>query len=92
MRLMDGVLIVPNGKDHVLVTAGEAQTVFSGMIVLNDSAARIAQAMQTDTTEQALITLLLDTFDITEETARGAVGRVIKQFADLGLLIWEENI
>ena len=91
MRLMDGVLIVPNGQDHVLVTAGEAQAVFAGMIVLNDSAARIAQALQTDTTEDALVALLLDTFDITGETARGAVGRVVKQLSDLGLLIQEKN-
>ena len=64
MKLMEGVIVVPNGKDHVLVTAGDAQTVFPGMIVLNDSATRIVQALQEETTEQALLELMLATFDV----------------------------
>ncbi len=86
MRLMDGVIIVPNGEDHVLVTAGNAQKVFAGMITLNATAAKIAEALATDTTEDDLVTLMLDDFDVTEETARGAVRRVIEQLASLGLL------
>ena len=92
MRLMDGVIVVPNGKDHVLVTAGDAQAVFAGMIVLNDSAALIVQALQEETSEQALVELLLDTFVITEEAARSAVARVLGQLSNLGLIIKEKQI
>ena len=92
MRLMDGVIVVPNGKDHVLVTAGDAQAVFAGMIVLNDSATLIVQALQEETSEQALVELLLDTFVITEEAARNAVARVLGQLSNLGLIIREEQI
>lgn len=92
MKLMEGVIVVPNGADHVLVTAGAAQAVFSGMIVLNDSATRIVQAMQEETTEQALVEMMKNTFDISEETARGAVARVLGQLTKLGLIIQEEQI
>ena len=91
MKLMEGVIVVPNGKDHVLVTAGDAQAVFSGMIVLNDSATRIVQALQEETSEQALVELMLATFDISEETAQGAVTRVLGQLTSLGLIIQEEQ-
>ena len=92
MRLMDGVIVVPNGNDHVLVTAGKAQAAFSGMIVLNDSATRIVQALQEEVTEQDLVDMLLNTFVITEEAARGAVARVLEQLSSLGLIIREEEI
>lgn len=92
MKLMEGVIVVPNGKDHVLVTAGKAQEVFSGMIVLNDSARRIVEALQVETTEQELVTMVLNTFDITEDVARGAVSRVVGQLKKLGLLIQEEQL
>ena len=92
MKLMEGVIVVPNGKDHVLVTAGDAQAVFSGMIVLNDSATRIVQALQEEISEQELVELMLATFDISEEVARGAVTRVLGQLTNLGLIIQEEQI
>lgn len=92
MKLMEGVIVVPNGKDHVLVTAGKAQEVFSGMIVLNDSARRIVEALQVETTEQELVAMVLNTFDITEDVARGAVSRVVGQLSTLGLLIQEEQL
>lgn len=92
MKLMEGVIVVPNGKDHVLVTAGKAQEVFSGMIVLNDSARRIVEALQVETTEQELVAMVLNTFDITEDVARGAVSRVVGQLTKLGLIIQEEQL
>ena len=86
MKVKDGVIITKNGDEHIIVAAGEAGQMFSGMIKMNSTAAFIAELLQSETTEESLIDRLLEKYEVTPEQARLAVLSVLEKFRSAGLM------
>ena len=86
MKFKDGVIITKNGDEHIIVAAGEAGQVFSGMIKMNGTAAFIAELLQTETTVERLTEKVLEKYEVTSEKARLAVLSVVEKFRSAGLL------
>ena len=86
MKFKDGVIITKNGDEHIIVAAGEAAQMFSGMIKMNSTAAFIAELLQSETTEESLIDRLLEKYEVTPEQARLAVLSVLEKFRSAGLM------
>ena len=86
MKFKDGVIITKNGDEHIIVAAGEAGQMFSGMIKMNSTAAFIAELLQSETTEESLIDRLLEKYEVTPEQARLAVLTVLEKFRSAGLI------
>ena len=86
MKFKDGVIIAKNGDEHIIVAAGEAGQMFSGMIKMNSTAAFIAELLQSETTEESLIDRLLEKYEVTPEQARLAVMSVLEKFRSAGLM------
>ena len=86
MTFKDGVIITKNGDEHIIVAAGEAGQMFSGMIKMNSTAAFIAELLQSETTEESLIDRLLEKYEVTPEQARLAVLSVLEKFRSAGLM------
>lgn len=86
MKFKDGVIITKNGDEHIIVAAGEAGQMFSGMIKMNSTAAFIAELLQSETTEESLIDRLLEKYEVTPEQARLAVLSVLEKFRSAGLI------
>ena len=86
MKFKDGVIIAKNGDEHIIVAAGEAGQMFSGMIKMNSTAAFIAELLQSETTEESLIDRLLEKYEVTPEQARLAVLSVLEKFRSAGLM------
>ena len=85
MKFKDGVIIAKNGDEHIIVAAGEAGQMFSGMIKMNSTAAFIAELLQSEITEERLIDSLLEKYEVTPEQARHAVLSVLEKFRSAGL-------
>ncbi len=87
MKLKEGIILSPMEDSFVAVAAGEAAKSFNGMVSMNATAAFICEHMKEETTVDALVQAVLDTYDgVTEERARASVERVIKDLSDAGLL------
>ena len=86
MKFKDGVIITKNGDEHIIVAAGEAGQVFSGMIQMNGTAAFIAELLQTETTVERLTEKVLEKYEVTSEKARLAVLSVVEKFRSAGLM------
>ena len=86
MKFKDGVIITKNGDEHIIVAAGEAGQMFSGMLKMNSTAAFIAELLQSETTEESLIDRLLEKYEVTPEQARLAVLSVLEKFRSAGLM------
>ena len=74
------------GNDYMAVATGEASRVFNGMIRGNATMNYIMQQLMTDTDEDKLVAALLDKYDVSEETARRDVRKIINLLAEAGLL------
>lgn len=86
MKFKDGVIITKNGDEHIIVAAGEAGQIFSGMIKMNSTAAFIAELLCTEMTEEMLIEKFLEKYDVTYEKAQLAVLSVLEKFKSAGLM------
>lgn len=86
MKLVSGVVLTEMGGITYLAAAGEAGKNFNGMMKLNSTAAFITGLLKEDTDENALVTALLNQYDVNEETARKNVRQVIRTFTENGLI------
>ncbi len=85
MKIKDGY-ILREVAGNCLVVALSADTTFSGMLRLNETGKLLWEALQTDTTEDALVAALLAEYEIDEETARADVSRFLDSLAEYGAL------
>lgn len=70
MKIKDGYLLREVAGNHVVVPTGKAALDFSGMITLNDAGTFLWKLMDTDRTEQELLSALLDEYEVGEATAK----------------------
>ena len=76
MKLKNGFILREVGGECVVVPSG-ADIDLNGMITLNATAKTLWQRLEQEATEQELVDALLVEYEVSEETARGAVARFI---------------
>lgn len=86
MKLKNGFILHDVGDEHLVVATEDALKTFHGMIRNNASANFIFQQLQRDTTEEKIVTAMLEKYDAPKEVIASDVHRVIAQIRKAGLL------
>ncbi len=86
LKLKSGFVLKSVGDNHIVVPVG-AQTVdFRCMITLNDTGAFLWKLLETEQTEETLVTALLEEYDVTAERASADVAACLANLQDSNLL------
>jgi len=87
MKLVDGVIVVQNGDEHVLVASGDASKSFSGIIKLNSTAAYIVDLLIKGTTKEKAIESLTSTYNVDAQNAAKSFDGVVDSIRPTGLIL-----
>ena len=86
MKLKDGFLLRQVAGEYVVLPIG--QDLDQNMIInLNGTGAFLWERLQSETDEDALVSALLETYDVDEATARACVKAFVKQLEERGFLV-----
>ena len=86
MKLKSGFVLKTVGENHIVVPVG-AQTVdFRCMITLNETGAFLWKLLETEQTEEKLVTALLEEYDVTKDRAAADVDAFLTSLRDGSLL------
>ena len=86
MKIAKGFNLMNIAGQNIIVTLGAKTINFNTMISLNDSAAFLWQQLQTEKTEEELMSAILDEYDIDETTANEDIRRFISKLKDADVL------
>lgn len=70
--------------DYLVIPRDE--TSFGGTVVLNEVAAFLLKAMETDISQEQLLERMLDTYAVERERAARDLGEILRSFQTLGLI------
>lgn len=86
MKLKDGFLIHPDGRETMVVASGPAARVFNGLIRNNATASFIFEQLQHPTTEQAIVDAMAQRYDAPRERIAADVHQMVQRLRDEGFL------
>jgi len=86
MKIKKNYLLKEVADQYVLVPVGEEAIKFNGVISLNKSGKRLFEKLQTDVTQEQLISHLQSLYDVTTEKATKDVANFIKIMKENNLL------
>ena len=74
--------------DHIIgVPVGEGSAFFHGVVKMDDVGLFIFDLLKTDTTEEAIVNTLRETFDAPDDILRADVRKYVRAFTERGLLV-----
>lgn len=77
--------IVQIAGDYLLIPT-EDRASFGGTVVLNEVAAYLLRAMDTDISQEQLLERMLDTYAVERDTAARDLDRIVQTFQTMGLI------
>ncbi|MBQ9414032.1 MAG: PqqD family protein [Clostridia bacterium] len=86
MKLKNGFLLKELAGDHVVVPVGQAALDLRGMITLNETGAFLWERLQTGQTEDALVSAMLEEYDVAPDIARKDVRAFVEMLRQQQLL------
>lgn len=86
MKLKDGVFLHQVGDEYMGVTQGIAAKSFNGLIRNNKTADSIMELLKEDTTEEKVITTMLEKYDAPRELIAQDVLKIVEKLRSVGLL------
>ncbi|MDO4467545.1 MAG: PqqD family protein [Bacillota bacterium] len=86
MKMKKGFEIVNIGDDYMAVPLGENMTTFGGTVALNEVSAFLLNNLNTEKTEEELVALLLEEYDVDKETAEKDIKNILVTFKEIGLV------
>lgn len=86
MKLKEGFILHKTGSENMMVASGKALKSFNGLVRLNDTAYFIAQQLQKETTEEAVIDAVCAEYDAPKEKIASDVKKVIEKLRSEGFL------
>ena len=87
MRTKEGFVLRPLGREYILVAENVKEVYFNKMISLNESAAYLWAGIEgKDFDVETLVALLLDKFDVDEETARTDSAAIVEKWLEAGII------
>ena len=84
MKLSDAFLSHDDGSEKLVVSTGAAK--FSGMARGNETAGFIITCLETDTTEDEIVSKMLAKYDAPEDIIRRDVKKIIGQLREIGAI------
>lgn len=88
MKIKDGFMLREVAGEWVVIPLGERVIEFSGIMSLSESGAFLWKKMEgTDVSEDHLVKLLLNEYDVDEATARVDVNEFIKTISSRQLVV-----
>lgn len=86
MKIKEGFVLRSICGQNVVSGEGSANVNFSSLVSLNDSAAYLFKEVQgREFTEDTLVDLLLETYDVDRETAARDVAALCAQWKEIGI-------
>ncbi len=86
MKVKEGYLLREVAGSKVVLPIGEATLDFNGMATLNETGAFLFEQMKDDVTKEDLVRILLDNYDIDEETAKNDVDLFVEKIKGAGII------
>jgi hypothetical protein len=86
MKVKEDYLLRNVAGSHIVVPVGEGSLDFSGVITLNEVGAFLWEKLQSDTTEEELLSALLGEYDVDESTAKADISEFISKLKGADLL------
>ena len=87
MYIVPGFVVRQIAGETVAIPAGAAARALSGLLALNGSGRLLFERLQTEQTEEALVRLLLEEYEIDEATAKSDVAEILEPLRANGVLI-----
>lgn len=87
MKVKDGFLLREIMNEFLIVPIGDRLADFNGLISLNESGKLLWQSLNEEKSEQELVDIILENYDIDEDTALKDVKIFIKTMKDNDLLV-----
>ena len=84
MKLKDGFITYETNGEQMMVAAGHVG--FHGMVRGNRTAAFIIDCLKTETTQEAIVDKMADTFDAPKEMIAEDVARILAKLRTIGAL------
>ena len=86
MKIRDGFMSRQIAGQWVVVPLGERVVEFNGIMSLSESGALLWKLMEKETAEDDLVQVILQEYDIDENTARTDVRNFVADLSEKGLL------
>lgn len=86
MKTKKGFMLRSVGGRHVVVAVGKASEEFNGLITLNDSGAFLWEELSQGISYEDLLKKMLETYDVTEMTAKAGLDRFLETARGAGLI------
>ena len=86
MRLKENFEIIEIAGDYMAIPTGENMAHYSGSVVLNEVSAFLLKAMKKAVTEEELLELLLNEYEVDREKAATDLKNILSTFENLGLI------
>ena len=86
MKLKDGVLLHKTGDEYMGITQGDAAESFNGLIRNNETANYIMELLQDDTTEEQIVSNMLERYDVSEEILQKDVHSIFEKLSKENLI------
>ena len=84
MKLKNGFVTYESGDDHIMTGVGEAN--FHGIVRSNAVAAFIVDCLKEETTREAIIDKMFETYDADRETLGKGVDSVLATLRKIGAI------
>ena len=86
MKVNEGFVLTSVAGSDIVVATGKATKTLNGYITLNPTARILWDELSKGCSEEDLVKVLLDSFDVDEEIARRDVKAIVKKLLDSGVI------
>ena len=86
MQIKSNFEIVEIAGQHLLIPVGDESKSFNGVVAISEDAAFLLRNMHTPKTEDEIISLLLDNYEVNESVAQNDVHKFIGQLRQMKLI------
>lgn len=83
MKINKEYVITTLSDETILVPVGDENEYFSGVVRTNETAAFLIELLRKDTTEEELVSALLNEYDVDRATAEKHVHEILKKLREM---------
>ncbi len=87
MKIKEGYVLRSVADQHLVVPTGEEGVNFNGIITLNDSGKLLFERLKKGAEPKALVALLMETYDVSKETANEDVKAFIETLKSKNIIV-----
>ena len=89
MKMQEGFVMREVAGQYVVVAVGEASKTFHGMIKLNSTGKDIWEGLEKGLTEEEIVEVLVDKYDVQNSDVKNDVQEFLKQMREVGIIVNE---